>query len=775
MSYSSQMPLMRTRAADDDIVVNEVLEYYRVSLLRAQVRLDLDLDGQQYVAEHQTWALFWPGEAFSGIDPRSQVQVTTREAASPATTPAAAVAQPEATTSSTILKDISTQPIPSIHFNKEPQPATPKRTQSSVDDNGSHSRNDEAEEERSKDQQSQENNRHREISRELPSGDNRNSDDDDSAHMSISPPTHAHAPNPEMVICGNCSEAGHSLADCTYNIDEYGYLNGCPRCNTLEHNYADCPAPKFSHDDYFYLVTKRHGKPPLRCRWDFRLGYWKKFKECVYKNDTTAMRPQTAAFAKDRRNRGVVQAWNEIVLDPIWYGRTDLTTNVGKMVHPLDKEWVNPYNRQVVDLSGDDGSTDGGSRWNGGKRSADVERGVDEYGRLRREDSSDVSMGDGSVQEPQGVFDGNQGIQRRSSKHTMQPWSRNGRSQGRQDESSWKKRRLEDQRMEQQNHENPFGLAGPSYGNDQGRQNDNYHTQNPGFQQQAGAGSNNASISSLSPRLGYHAGNGFGKIHTQQRGPRQKVVPQAEQQRPTPFQGNENPFPPIGPAQPPNGMTPREFGKQKANEARAKLGPIPGWKPRNTKMRNNNGQIQPSHNTGSGGFQRQRGNFSHDNSRNSTNSQKNIPQRSFDFRAGALPPTQPMKRPGMQVDGLRSQAALNTNGFGIQHGIAPLPLVTEGPISARIGGIMASRGQKNGDRKLDSQNGGQSNQQFSIGTGHGPGPGPQHQKPGRDTGGYCVNCRSHGHVIEECEGNCGLCRAGGHKARECRFFDLGAR
>jgi len=58
MSYISQMPMMRTRATSDGIVVNEVLKYYRVSLLRAQVRLDLDLDGQQYVAEHQTFASF---------------------------------------------------------------------------------------------------------------------------------------------------------------------------------------------------------------------------------------------------------------------------------------------------------------------------------------------------------------------------------------------------------------------------------------------------------------------------------------------------------------------------------------------------------------------------------------------------------------------------------------------------------------------------------------------------------------------------------------------
>ncbi|KAG4414713.1 hypothetical protein IFR04_012147 [Cadophora malorum] len=391
--------MMRTRATSDGIVVSEVLKYYRVSLLRAQVRLDLDLDGQQYVAEHQTFASFWPGEIFPGIDPRSHGQNAAREVASPASTHVAVLAQPEATISSTILKNISAQPGPGMASNKESEPEAPKRRQSAIDANGDHSLNDQFEE-RAKDQQSQEDHRDSERSREPPAEDSRPTGrrDDSSTPMSISPLTLTHPPNQEGLICGNCSEAGHSLADCTYNIDQYGYLNGCPRCNTLSHNYADCAAPIFAQDDYFYLITKRHGKPPLRCRWDFRLGYWKKFKECVYEDDTTAMRPQTAAFVKARRDKGVVQMWNEIVLDPIWYGRTDWSTNVGKMVHPLDKEWMNPYNRQVVYLSGEDngGLGDRGREpeWKRGKRAADGERGVDDLGRETDGLKEAVRMGD---------------------------------------------------------------------------------------------------------------------------------------------------------------------------------------------------------------------------------------------------------------------------------------------------------------------------------------------------------------------------------------------
>ena len=685
--------------------------------------------------------------------------------------------------------------------NNESEPKSPKRPQSAIDANGNHSRNDESKE-RARDQQSQEDHRLSERSREPPGEDNRNSHDASSTPMSISPPTSAHPPNPEGVICGNCSEAGHSLADCTYNIDEYGYLNGCPRCNTLSHNYADCPAPKFAHDDYFYLITKRHGKPPLQCRWDFRLGYWKKFKECVYQDDATAMRPQTAAFAKERRHMGVVQMWNEVVLDPIWYGRTDWTTNVGKMVHPLDKELINSYNRQRVDLSGEDngGWGDGGRvpEWKRGKRAADGERGVDEYGRLRREQSCDLQVDGGPLHEVRAGGGQSQSMSRRRPKPTMQPWSRNRQLQnGGQDGRSWKKRRLEDQLMEQQSQGQVFGQVGTSYGNDQGRRYDISQGWNRGFRQQVGVGSNNGSVSSFSSMPGHHPGNGFENFPTQPQGPTQRAPPHAEQQTPPTFQDIQSPFPPIGPAQVPNGMTPREYGKYKAEEARRKLGPIPGWNPRNTKMSHDNGHgnghKRPWHNNGSGSFQRreqsqqqghgrshdprQRNNQGLQGIRNPGESQ-NILQGNLNFRATSLPPAQPSGRPGVPIDGLRVQASRHSNAFDAQHGFATLQPLAEVHITEGIGGIIASRGggQNNSDRKQDGKSAGGGGYQQSNGR-HDPGHerGTQHRLPEGDAGGYCVNCKSHGHVIEDCEGNCGLCRAGGHKARECRFFGLGTR
>ncbi|KAK0103890.1 hypothetical protein ONS96_004998 [Cadophora gregata f. sp. sojae] len=819
MSYISQMPLMRARAADDGIAVNEILKYYRVSLLRAQVRLDLDLDGQQYVAEHQTWASYWPGEVFPGVDPRSQVQATTPAAASPATFPADVVAQPEVTISSTIMKEISMQSSPRIQLNNESQPATPNTTQSSIDANGGHNRNIEDEEELAKGQHSHKENRHQGRSREQPSKDRRNTDDDCSTHMSTSPSTPANkcALNSETVICGNCSQAGHSLADCTYNIDEYGYLNGCPRCNTLQRNYADCPCPKLPHDDYHYLITKRHGKPPLRCRWDFRLGYWKEFKDCVYQDDTNAMRPQTAAFAKERRDRGVVQSWNEIVLDPIWYGRTDWTTNVGKMVHPLDRELVGPYRRQVVDLSGDEDGVVGGGCGSGkgkGKRAA-AEGGVDEYGRLRGEETHGVSAVDGSVQELQRGSNGDGEMQKEPQKSTMKPWSRYSRGPVCLDERSWKKRRLEDQSMDQQNQGGLVHQPNSGHGSHEGRHHDKPQVPKLDYQQQR-ARSNHGSISSHSPTPGHQAVNGYNNGQTHHPIPPQMAGPQDSQQRfGGPFTNNNNPSPPIGPRRHvlPNGMTSREYGRQKANEARAKLGPLPGWKPRNTYMRSEtgNGYTKFSQNNVRGGFQRQqqneaqqrmngrfhdgrqgggRGNFNYQDDRFPKGPQKMM-QRMFDFRADALPPAQSMGRSGMQV---------NSNGFRVQQGVGGTPPgVPDGPISARIGDIIASRGQSQGHKKgyprQSIQSGGQGNQQFKASIGHGSGPhqaqAPQVQQdgyqvkgnaagqglppPGWDTGGYCVNCRSQGHVIEECEGNCGLCRGGGHMARDCRFFGLGAR
>jgi len=63
--------------------------------------------------------------------------------------------------------------------------------------------------------------------------------------------------------CGACQEEGHVLANCTRKIDKYGFLPGCPRCNTRNHTFDDCEGTNFKKktkpklsEYWFWLVTK---------------------------------------------------------------------------------------------------------------------------------------------------------------------------------------------------------------------------------------------------------------------------------------------------------------------------------------------------------------------------------------------------------------------------------------------------------------------------------------------------------------------------------------
>ncbi|KAH6712659.1 hypothetical protein BKA61DRAFT_576282 [Leptodontidium sp. MPI-SDFR-AT-0119] len=854
MSYTSQMPFMRTKATEDGIVVNDILKYYRVSLLRAQVRLDLDLSGQLYVAEHQTWASFWPGEPFPGIDPRAQVQVPAR---TPTTAPAAAlvVGERETTTCSTILKEISIQRSPSFPLNNEPQSATPTKSPSVSQESeviGRRNSNRKLVHEHARNRESQENGQERQTSEKPLEEYKRSAEDNISTHLPTSPPTPSPASKPDTTICGNCSEVGHSLADCTHNIDEYGFLNGCPRCNTREHNYADCLRPKQNHDNFYYLISKRHGRPPLRCSWDFRTGYWAKFKGYMDGNATEVKRPQTAAFAKERRDSGVVQAWDEIVLDPSWYKPNGWANHVEDQVHPLDKARSNAS--QVVDLSGSEAPADDGLVQQKRKRSADGSMKVDEYGRLAREESSEGSPGADTaeyVQKGFGTFGQSRDNSRdRSSKPTMQPWKRNRQAQRSQDERSWKKRRAEDQRNEGQrqgggtnllNHgtfnppsgprgqggmgnghnggagnrfqhaesNDPFLQMVPEYRNGSVQGYGNLQEQSPSFQHQGEPGLNRGRYifpSSTPGQHPLHLRQGFGNSHPQQISHSQMTTSHVEQQTPVLYNADNNPFPPIFPT------------RRNGDDTQANLGPVPGWKTprRQGKPGPNNGQTHFSlqnQNNGNGanprleGFKNQnqgqrqmtgrsrgqgpRGSFGHQNGQHTQISH----QGEFQARTEALTPAQPPSRADMQVDGLRAQAAQRFSGFGTQHGIArPTPL-TPGPINTVIGETSAFRGPNNGGQKdaygMQNSHGGngQGNQQFNAGPQQMAQQG--HQSKGRavpqalplvpqpglaaNAAGYCANCRSSGHVAEECGGSCILCRAGGHKARECRFFGPSVR
>ncbi|KAH0441644.1 hypothetical protein CcaCcLH18_01904 [Colletotrichum camelliae] len=71
----------------------------------------------------------------------------------------------------------------------------------------------------------------------------------------------------QHIACGNCGHLGHHLADCAFP-GHYGFISGCPVCNTKRHNADDCPRMrKLSPEDLvWFVIVQRGNKPPLRRR-----------------------------------------------------------------------------------------------------------------------------------------------------------------------------------------------------------------------------------------------------------------------------------------------------------------------------------------------------------------------------------------------------------------------------------------------------------------------------------------------------------------------------
>lgn len=47
-------------------------------------------------------------------------------------------------------------------------------------------------------------------------------------------------------ICANCNMRGHILSYCVAPVDEFGFISGCPVCNTKGHLFDDCPKAMFT-------------------------------------------------------------------------------------------------------------------------------------------------------------------------------------------------------------------------------------------------------------------------------------------------------------------------------------------------------------------------------------------------------------------------------------------------------------------------------------------------------------------------------------------------
>ncbi|KAL2065359.1 hypothetical protein VTL71DRAFT_3029 [Oculimacula yallundae] len=84
------------------------------------------------------------------------------------------------------------------------------------------------------------------------------------AHHAPPPPTGAppaQTPAPKK-DCPNCG-GQHSLANCLGPIDAYGYIHGCGKCNTLQHNLANCHRGLKASEVRHFVFKARDGKAPV--------------------------------------------------------------------------------------------------------------------------------------------------------------------------------------------------------------------------------------------------------------------------------------------------------------------------------------------------------------------------------------------------------------------------------------------------------------------------------------------------------------------------------
>ncbi|KAI0020930.1 hypothetical protein F4780DRAFT_740500 [Xylariomycetidae sp. FL0641] len=76
----------------------------------------------------------------------------------------------------------------------------------------------------------------------------------------------------KKVACGNCKKFGHTLQHCVWPYDKKnGDIPGCPRCNTMDHEFDHCHASVGQmltiNEIFKTLVLDRAGKCPIRSNW----------------------------------------------------------------------------------------------------------------------------------------------------------------------------------------------------------------------------------------------------------------------------------------------------------------------------------------------------------------------------------------------------------------------------------------------------------------------------------------------------------------------------
>ncbi|KAM0156068.1 hypothetical protein ACHAQE_006521 [Botrytis cinerea] len=157
--------------------------------------------------------------------------------------------------------------------------------------------------------------------------------------------------------CANCNMEGHNLGSCVAPVDEFGFISGCPQCNTKEHLFDECPQPVKCQDESFwaYLVTTRTNSPPIRWSkdirhlngfrrskvhpwtYDFSLKQVGKF-EILYDNDGKAMGlyPDPAWNTPDGVLSQAYPRTMDIILPGLWRFHSRLNRKSAALGHKFE-------------------------------------------------------------------------------------------------------------------------------------------------------------------------------------------------------------------------------------------------------------------------------------------------------------------------------------------------------------------------------------------------------------------------------------------------------
>ncbi|ESZ95109.1 hypothetical protein SBOR_4506 [Sclerotinia borealis F-4128] len=119
-----------------------------------------------------------------------------------------------------------------------------------------------------------------------------------------------------QMLCGNCYMKGHLLKTCVAPVDKFGFISGCPLCNTKTHLYEHCFKPgNYKPISRSFLLVNRFNCPPIRWAQDFRNvdGFW-----------TKPERPWTCEFSLKQAGKFMI-SYDERgrsecgTRDPAWY------------------------------------------------------------------------------------------------------------------------------------------------------------------------------------------------------------------------------------------------------------------------------------------------------------------------------------------------------------------------------------------------------------------------------------------------------------------------